>query len=83
MAFLHHVQVPALHVEVLSEAVELNHVEVHLVHHLEDAQVALLHHVEVLSVAVTVVILDAIVVQMVMFLIIIMVKATDVQTFMV
>ena len=95
MALVHHVEVNLLNVEVLSVDVELHHVEVHLEHQMEDiqedAQVALVHHVEVLlhhvevlsgaAIMVKEVILDAIVVKMVMFLTIIMVLATDVQTF--
>ena len=84
------------HMEVLSEDAELHHVEILLedaeLHHVEahseqlrpeDAQVILVHNAEILSVAmifVKVVFLDAIVVQMVMFLTIIMVKVTIVMT---
>jgi hypothetical protein len=91
VALVHHVEVNLLNVEVLSVDVELHHMEVHLEHQMEDAQVALVHHVEVLllnlevlsgaAIMVKEVILDAIVVKMVMFLTIIMVLATDVQTF--
>jgi hypothetical protein len=91
VALVHHVEVNLLNVEVLSVDLELHHMEVHLEHQMEDAQVALVHHVEVLllnlevlsgaAIMVKEVILDAIVVKMVMFLTIIMVLATDVQTF--
>ena len=72
------------HVEILLEDAELHHVEAHSEQlRPEDAQVILVHNAEILSVAmifVKVVFLDAIVVQMVMFLTIIMVKVTIVMT---